>query len=534
VSGSERRKDIQTGLTRLTGLQKAWVGAEPLLSVRDASFRLGDKLVFENTNWNIRRGEQWAIVGANGSGKSLLGDALRGRLPCVQGEVVYQLKPPPGAAWEDCIGHLSFEQRKANVHEMVVQSRWNSLDAGAGLSVREFLSYEVTMEINPYELIPGDAKARRTFERRRRRAIGLTGLERFFERTVISLSNGETQRLQLARALCRPLRMLIVDEPFTGLDAASRTYFRDVLGRLMEEGLSTIIITNELEELPSGVTDVITVEGCRAKSIERRKRGGGNIEHRTSNIEHRGLQKHRRNMGLPVANQTEAPGRELVRMRNVAVKYGESVILKDINWTVRVGESWALLGPNGSGKSTLLSLIMGDNPQAYANDVSIFGQQRGGGASIWEIKNQIGWVSPELQVHFEQWTTCLEAVESGFHDSVGLFAPVTRRQRALARRWLARFDLLDSAATPLAELSTGIQRMVLLARALVKRPRLLLLDEPCQGLDAAHREMFLRTLDTLLQDGGETAIYVTHRLEEIPRSIKRVLELPNAASGKRQ
>jgi ABC-type molybdenum transport system, ATPase component/photorepair protein PhrA len=209
------------------------------------------------------------------------------------------------------------------------------------------------------------------------------------------------------------------------------------------------------------------------------------------------------------------------------VRYGAATILSNINWTIRAGESWALLGPNGSGKTTLLSLILGDNPQAYMNDVVVFGKQRGSGESIWEIKKFIGWVSPELHMHFDDSATCLEVVESGFHDSIGLFESLTPRQRAAAKGWLKEFRLGDFAKEPLFAVSAGLQRMVLLARALVKNPRLLILDEPCQGLDAAHCDFFVREVDALLRSGSVTAIYVTHRPEEIPRSIKRVMRLSN-------
>ena len=143
----------------------------------------------------------------------------------------------------------------------------------------------------------------------------------------------------------------------------------------------------------------------------------------------------------------ERPVPELVRLRNVTVRYGDTVILRNINWTVRAGESWALLGPNGSGKTTLLSLILGDNPQVYTNDIVVFGRPRGSGESVWEIKRHIGWVSPELHLHFNDSATCFEVVASGFHDTVGLFQPASARQRAAARRWLARFQLLEFAAS---------------------------------------------------------------------------------------
>jgi molybdate transport system ATP-binding protein len=214
-------------------------------------------------------------------------------------------------------------------------------------------------------------------------------------------------------------------------------------------------------------------------------------------------------------------------MRNVDVTYGEIAILRNVNWTIRAGESWALLGPNGSGKTTLLSLISGDHPQAYANDIAVFGRRHGEGEAVQDLKKQIGWVSPELQVYFLDSCTCLETVESGFQETIGLYEKVTPAQGRAARKWLKRFGLTSFAEAPLFELSAGLQRTVLLARALVKRPKLLILDEPCQGLDLAHQEHFLEMLDSILRSGKETAVYVTHRPEEIPSSIRRVLRLKN-------
>jgi molybdate transport system ATP-binding protein len=216
----------------------------------------------------------------------------------------------------------------------------------------------------------------------------------------------------------------------------------------------------------------------------------------------------------------------LARLRNATVRYGDTVILRKTNWTVHAGESWALLGPNGSGKTTLLSLILGDNPQVYTNDIVVFGRPRGSGESVWDIKRHIGWVSPELHLHFNASATCFEVVASGFHDTVGLFQPPTARQWTAARRCLARFQLLAFAGHPLFSLSAALQRMVLLARALVKRPRLLILDEPCQGLDASHRDSLVRAVDTQIRGRAVTVIYVTHRPDEIPLSITRVLRLP--------
>lgn len=498
----------------------------PFLSLTDATFRLGDRLVFENTFLDLSRSQHWAVVGRNGSGKSLFGDALRGRLPLVRGDMEYHFKPPAGLSHEECIGHVSFEDRKSNIHETVVQSRWNSFEESGALSVREFLSYERVMDVNPFEVITGHAKSKFAFERRFRRAISLLDVQQFLDRTLLSLSNGETQRVQLARALCLPLRLLILDEPFNGLDAATREHFGSVLNRLMQTSLRVLLITARIDELPARVSHLLLVDGCQVVVAGPRKLVSSRPEFRKifknthtaiSIGKARAFEKRQTN-SRPTSD-------ELVRLRNVSVRYGASTLLRDINWTIRCGESWALLGPNGSGKTTLLSLILGDNPQAYMNDVIVFGKPRGHGESIWEIKKFIGWVSPELHVHFNDSVTCLEVVESGFRDSIGLFEPATPSQRATARQWLKEFQLLEVANEPLFALSAGLQRMVLLARALVKNPRLLILDEPCQGLDAAHRDFFVREVDALLRTGSVTAIYVTHRPEEIPPSIKRVLRL---------
>jgi molybdate transport system ATP-binding protein len=550
------------------------LGPQPFLSLRNGAFRLGDRIIFENTTWVFHRHEHWAIVGGNGSGKTLLADALRGALPLVRGELRYHFRSLRGLTHEEAISHVSFEDRKADVHDTVVQSRWNSLEEEGALLVRDFLSYERVMEINPFEVTRGHGKARSQFARRMRRAVGLLQVSPLLDRGLISLSNGERQRVQLARALSHPMRLLILDEPFAGLDAATRGHFHALLERLMDTPLRVLLITTRVEDLPRHITHLLCVAQCRLVAAGRRsailslprvkrlfsaaKGGTKRRPQRTriaggwgaDNPVGRNARTLNATRTIEVASTgprfcgqecpsaasvgskrsagwQDSTGLELVRLRNVTVRYGNSVILRDIDWTIRAGESWALLGPNGSGKTTLLSLILGDNPQVYTNDVVVFGRQRGSGESVWDIKRHIGWVSPELHLHFNDAATCLEVVASGFFDTVGLFQPLSARQRAAARSWLARFQLLEFAERPLFSLSAGLQRMVLLARALVKKPRLLILDEPCQGLDSAHRNLFVQAVDALIQAETATVAYVTHRQDEIPPSIRRVLRLRN-------
>jgi molybdate transport system ATP-binding protein len=494
-------------------------GRRSFLALKNASFRLGERLVFERSNWVWNRDEHWAVVGPNGSGKSVFADCLRGLLPLVKGELTWHFRPPRGFTAEQAMGHVAFEDRKQDLHGTVVQSRWNSFEEEEGLSVAAFLSYERVLDINPYEI--REHSERGSFERRRARAIRTLRIEAMLDRKLLSLSNGETQKVRLARALCHPLRLLVLDEPFAGLDLGARNSFAEVLGRLMSGLLRVLLLTTQ-QELPPGITHIMRLEECGIASagprasISRPRPGGCRKPPGARLTEQR-----------PTAPESKAL--ELVRLRDVTVRYGTATILENLKWVIRQGESWALLGPNGSGKTTVLSLIQGDHPQVYMNHVEVWGKLRGSGESIWDIRRRIGWVSPELHVHFDDNWSCLDVVASGFHGTVGLFEPVSRHQRSLCRKWLQSFGLAAVAGEPLYSLSAGLQRVVLLARALVNHPELLILDEPCQGLDPEHREHFLKELDRLIRSRVVTAIFVTHCEEEIPCSIRRVLRLPGRA-----
>ena len=206
----------------------------------------------------------------------------------------------------------------------------------------------------------------------------------------------------------------------------------------------------------------------------------------------------------------------MVELRSVALRYGKARVLERIDWTVRQGERWIVLGQNGAGKSALLSLVLGDNPQAHANDVVLFGQPRGSGQTIWDIRERIGCVSPELHLHHDREHSALEVVASGFYDSIGLYRRPDAAQLGQARSWLRKLGLARCVERGFGELSEGERQLLLLARALIKEPALVVLDEPCQGLDAVNRRRFLRALDAHLRRSDATLILVTHDLGEVP------------------
>jgi molybdate transport system ATP-binding protein len=350
------------------------------------------------------------------------------------------------------------------------------------------------------------------------RVISLLAIHDLLDRDLIQLSDGERRKVAIARALLREPAMLILDNPLTGLDTSSRQMLQDLITRLMRDQMRIVVITPRPEEIPEGITHVLSVQQGRIVG-QRRIRAA------------RPAGAAGRPTPLPASPPAPRPapgsgsGTALVEMRDVHVRYGRAQILRGVDWTVRQGEHWALLGPNGAGKTTLLSLIQGDHPQAYANQITLFGQRRGSGESIWQIKAHIGWVSPELHLYYPTRSPCLDVVCSGFHDSVGLYRASTAREQRTARAWLARLGIDDCATRPFGELSEGQQRLVLLARALVKRPQLLVLDEPCQGLDAANQRRILQVVDAVGDTAGSSVIYVTHDPGALPRIITHLLRL---------
>jgi molybdate transport system ATP-binding protein len=503
------------------------IQSRPLLAMAGVSLRFGDRLVFRDTDWTFARNQQWAVVGANGSGKSLFGRALAGKIPVVSGEIRYHFRLRGRYRWapERAVAQVSFEQQRLYAGNAPSAARWFSLEEEEAATVRQFLSQNSVEDVNPFEVVRRSRPSVAAFGRELRRVLRLLAIDSLLDRRLLSLSNGEMRKTLLARALLRRPRLLILDDPFAGLDVAFRAHLKAILEALMRHrSLHLFLIVTHPDELPRGITHVLCVDRCRVVAQGRR---AAMLKHPRVRRLFGGATRRAPARRLPPAGEVRraATAAELVRLEGVTVRYGHRAIVQNVDWTVRQGEHWVLLGPNGSGKSTLLSVIIGDHPQAYANSVRVFGRQRGSGVDVWSLKRRIGFVSPELHLHFPETLGCLETVVSGLLDTNGCLRPTTPRQRSVARRWLARLGLADCEERTFGSLSAGMQRMVLLARALVKSPDLLVLDEPCQGLDLTHRGHFLRAVESLIAGGVSTVIYVTHRQDEIPRGVRRALRL---------
>jgi molybdate transport system ATP-binding protein len=505
------------------------MGAMTFFSLEDVTFRHAGSAVLAGTTWHVRAGEHWALIGPNGSGKSLLLRGIAGRLVVSAGQLRHQFLDGDPHSRDSVYGvhpRGSIElvspdlARRLTIRERSFhQVRWHAT-AAHGRLVAELLSYESIEGLSAFR-VDRDTGERAAHEACRASAIARLGLESLLDRRWLELSSGEQRKLLFARALCRAPKLLLIDDPFTGLDAGYRSQLREVLAQLVAEGVKVVLATRRAEEVPSWVTHVLRLESARVVDAGPRAAVLARAPVPAENAPHRGR--------TVLAAPTSQAGEPLVELRAVRVQYGAKVILDGVDWVVRAGEHWALVGPNGAGKSALLSLVIGDNPLAYANDVRLFGRRRGTGESIWDLRRRIGWMGPELDAHFPSRTRCFDAVCSGF---AGTFGPAGARsddERERAQELLRLLEIDSHADQPLAALCDAERRLVFIARALVHRPSLLVLDEPCQGLDAAHVDLVRRAVDRAVGRDVSSLIYVTHEPDELPGCISHTLTLTLAA-----
>jgi molybdate transport system ATP-binding protein len=454
-------------------------------------------VVLDGISLDLVPGQHLAITGASGSGKTTLAKAIAGHL-FYEGKIVINADNKPFVFF---VEHRNEFKNLSNQSNFYYQQRYNSTESEDALTVIQ--------ELNTYfdRLFPNEDH---------RDAISFwlhrIGLEHRSNTPLIQLSNGEHKRLQLVKASMLQPDVLVMDQPFTGLDVASR----EIVNRVFD-GISTstlLIMIPGHEELPSCITHVLELGGGTIKQFcpktQYKKQ-----EDKKSSFEYTGL--------LPFTLENSLGFSSAVYMSNVTVRYNEKVIFEQVNWNVKKGDKWQVKGANGSGKSTLLSLINGDNPQAYANEIYLFDRKRGTGESIWDIKQKTGFVSPELHWYFDKSISVFETVASGFFDTMGLFKRLSEEQETLIAKWLTFFNLSERAFTLLSHLPVSMQRLVMLIRALIKNPALLILDEPCQGLDDQQTADFVYLIDHFCQD--KTLIYVSHYDHEVPSCINKKLEL---------
>ena len=428
-------------------------------------------------------GKVTVIAGRNGSGKTLYIEQLRRQLA------------------SDGVRYIAFtDSYGVNVDgQYYLQLRWNQHDIDHEMpTVGELLQ-------RAYLLAGEDTEERRQMQQQ---LYSLFHMNDFLDKYIITLSSGELRKFQLTKTLFANPRLLIMDNPFIGLDAETRDQLRELLQRLADEREMEIMLviakTDDIPEFADEIKETSPLEAIPEHVLPEEKRDAI--------------------LSLPYT-ATAYDCRKVVDMHHVSIRYGERTILKDLDWTVMNGDRWALSGQNGSGKSTLLSLICADNPQSYACDITLFDRPRGTGESIWEIKRHIGYVSPEMHRSYKRNLPAIRIVASGLMDSIGLYAVPNPDDYDRCRWWLDIFGIGHLADRPFLQLSSGEQRLVLLTRAFVKDPQLLILDEPLHGLDLWNRRLVKDIIETFCQRRDKTLIMVTHYQEELPANITHSLWL---------
>ena len=478
-----------------------------LIHLDRVNVTLGRNQVLRDITWQLHAGTSWAIAGANGAGKSTFLRLLRGDLwpdPDNGGERWYgfdggQHSNP--AQFKERIAFVSPEQQ-----ERYWRQEWN-LIAGevveSGFWQSDYVPHAERKEAR-----------RATLEWAEQ--LRLTHLLR---RDVQTLSQGELRRILIARALVSKPAILLLDEATQGLDVPSREQLLELLERVASRGTTLVYTTHRAEERVSPQTRVLQLyEGriappagrsASAKSTRPTRRAAA-----PSPTPHPGAP-------LPRPHSTSEAA-TLITLRGVDVYLDRRRVLQGLEWSIREGEHWAVLGPNGAGKSTLLKTVIGDIHPALGGVVDRFEGEVI--TTLWDVRERVGYLSADYQSAYESDQPVRKVIASGFFASVGLLRRTTPSQNARVAELLEQFELDGLADRPLETLSYGQRRRTLLARAVVHRPKLLALDEPFDGLDAASREAWGRTLGTLASSGMHL-LMVTHHEEDLPPCFSRVLWL---------
>ena len=472
-----------------------------LISVNELTLTLKGRQVLTDVTLEIPEKQNLVFAGPNGSGKSVLASFISSQLQVPKLQPYYSKNLNP----KKDISFISFEfQRELyDIDDYFDDTDFMDGVQDIGTSAREAILLHH----------PEDDHFQSVVQR--------LDIRYLLDRGIRFLSTGEIRKVLIARALLNKPKLLIIDSPFEGLDKKSKSFMRSRLTNLLKDQ-QCILLVNEDDELLDHCDKIICLNEGRIVTE------GEAQNLRNTEVWNKLFSKEFFHLEIPPTHPDfkkfePQAGTPLIEMNNVSVKYGDVTALNDLSWKVMPGENWIISGPNGAGKSTLLSLVTADNPQGYGKDFSLFGRKRGSGETIWEIKQKIGIITSKLQLNYRQPLNALQVVVSGFFDSIGLYQKADPVQVALAKEWLSLLEIEGISKRYFNELSYGEQRMVLLARAMVKHPILLVLDEPCQGLDSSNRQGILNLVDYIALNSNTQVLYVSHSHEEDLQCANRKL-----------
>ncbi|MBT8206426.1 MAG: ATP-binding cassette domain-containing protein [Eudoraea sp.] len=335
-----------------------------------------------------------------------------------------------------------------------------------------------------------------------------------------TMSSGERKKALLNHLLKQPLDYLILDNPLDNLDVSSRADLLQLLEGLANK-ISLIQLVNRWEDsLPFRSTFYLL-----------RKNQLSPIEDPITLLK----QEHSRQFIQPVPQPLEPIPLStplLVSFKQVSVSYGEKPVLHEISWELKSGEYWQLSGPNGSGKTTLLSLITGESPKAYGQDITLFGKKKGSGESVWDIKEKLGYFTPAMTDRFSGYHSLENMLISGLYDSIGLYVKPSPAEQRLAQDWIAFLGMEALGKRYFHELSPGQQRLIMCVRAMIKHPPLLILDEPTTGLDDSSAAMVVDLVNRMAEASKCCIVFVSHRKEPGLKPQYTLVLKPDIAGSK--
>ena len=454
-----------------------------LIKIDDARLNCGIVTVANPNGICLQRGDTVAVVGENGSGKTLTAKAITAKC------------------------RYSSEPKK------VRQIEFSDIHSLTGCQESY---YQQRFEASMNDEMPtvGELMEGRMPHEQWNDLCDRLSLHEIEHKRINFLSSGELRKFLIVNMMTELPDLLILDNPYIGLDAPSRLLLNDLLQQLAENGVTLMLLLCNPGDIPPFASAMLpiadrTIGQAVTGSVDDMQNAAKSLFPQLSLS------------ALPSRHSEGEDYEAAFELHDCRVAYGKTTILEHVDWRVNKGEHWALLGENGSGKSTLLSLVCADNPQSYSNNINIFDRRRGTGETIWDIKRRIGYLSPEMHLYFRDAADTLAVVASGLREVAGFFKPLTEEQKQEAQQWMDAFGIGDLASRRFPTLSSGEQRLALLVRTLIKRPQLLILDEPLHGLDASHKALALQAIEQIAANDATTLVYVTHYENEIPKCVDK-------------
>ena len=480
-----------------------------LLTLQDVGLTYRALPALRDINWTMQCGEQWACLGPNGAGKTSLANVISRQATHASGDIIRSRQLA-----EQGVAYVCFEQQKA------------LCDRDKKLDDSEFRADASDPGTRIADVILEGKTPDKQFEE----WVERLNIRHILQRGLRFISTGEMRKTLLIKAILSNPGLLILDSPLDGLDIASQDELQQIIDELLHSDLPLLLLCRQIEDVPAGVSHLMVLDkgelltlGTRAEVLNN-ARVQALMNPPIAELE---------NLPPPAPREYQLPDQDspLIELRDVSVSYGDLQVLQNVSWTFGRGQHCCVSGPNGCGKTTLLTLVTGDNHKAYGQDITLFGIRRGSGESVWDIKQKYGQLDTQLHLNYVRGMRVVEVVVSGFFDTIGLYDDWGDAQRDIAEQWLVALGLGEYTMESFDALSFGIQRMVLLARAMVKSPIILLLDEPTLGLDGHHRKLILRAVDHIATSSDTQIIFVSHSAGEVPACVNQHLRFEAVDGG---